>query len=323
MEKALNYKNIILKHNKCIVKSRSQCDITSTIAHKYVTCPVFCSNMVSVLNKDVVKKFDDNKWFHVWHRISDPNDDEKYLKNIKDYIKWANETELYFVSISVGIKDKDLELLKWLKESSYRIDSICIDVALSYNDAVLPIIDYIKTNFPTTYLIVGNGDSTEWIQWLEKYSVDCAKINIGVSSSCRTRQYTGFSSTTITDLYECSKVSNINIISDGGLTIENGEVWIGDIAKSIRFGADFVMSGTLFKNCIDSPAIINGYYGNASRIAKGNEHVEGTLLDNIKTNGLTTIEMMKLIEQSLKSSCAYAGGNNFQGIRQTSYQVIK
>lgn len=316
MEYALNYKNIILKHKKCTVVSRGQCDITSIIAHKYVTCPVFCSNMVSVLNKDVVKKFDDNRWFHIWHRIGD-------YDNIKDYVKWANESNLYFVSISVGIKDKDLDLLKWLKESSYRVDSICIDVALSYNDIVLPIIDYVKTNFIGTYLIVGNGDSVEWLRWLEKYNVDCAKINIGVSSSCRTRQYTGFGSTTISDLYECSKVSNISIISDGGLTIENGEVWIGDIAKSIRFGADFVMSGTLFKNCIDSPAIINGYYGNASRTAKGNEHVEGTLLDNIKTNGLTTIEMMKLIEQSLKSSCAYAGGNNLQGIRQVDYQIVK
>lgn len=315
MDNSLNYKNILLKHGKCIVSSRSECDITTTIANKRVNAPVFCSNMISVLNHEVVKKFDDNKWFHIWHRIGD-------YQHIKNYIKWSNESNLYFVSISIGIKQQDMELLKWLKESGYRVDSICIDVAFSYNDIILPIIDYIKNNFNNIYLIVGNGDSPEWIQWLEKYGVNAAKINIGVSSSCRTRQYTGFGSTTITDLQECAKIAKLDIISDGGLTVENAEVWIGDIAKSISFGATAVMSGTLFKNCIDSPAIVNGYYGNASRTAKGNEHVEGTLLDNIKTNGLTTNEMIKLVEQSLKSSVSYSGGKYLNDLLDCKFQIV-
>jgi len=312
---ALNYKNIILKHGKCIVSSRSECDISTTIANKKVAAPVYISNMISVLNHDIVKKFDDNKWFHIWHRIGD-------YQHIKDYVKWANESNLYFVSISIGIKEQDMDLLKWLKESGYRIDSICIDVAFSYNDIILPIIEYIKNNFPTTYLIVGNGDSTDWILWLEKYGVDAAKINIGVSAACRTKQFTGFGSTTITDLYECSKVSNIDIICDGGLTVENNEVWIGDIAKAIRFGATAVMSGTLFKNCIDSPALTNSYYGNASRKAKGNNHVEGTILDNIQTNGLTTVELIKLIEESLRSSMSYSGGRVLSDLTKCDYQII-
>jgi GMP reductase len=315
MDRALNYKNILLKHGKCSVSSRSECDITTTIANKKVNAPVFCSNMVSVLNHDIIKKFDDNKWFHIWHRIGD-------YTHIKEYIQWANEKNLYFVSISIGIKKQDMDLLVWLKKSGYRIDSICIDVAFSYNDVILPIIDYVKTNFSNTYLIVGNGDSIEWVHWLKKYGVNAAKINIGVSKACRTREYTGFGSTTITDLFTCSKVQNIDIIGDGGLTVENNEVWIGDIAKAIRFGAKGVMSGTLFKNCIDSPAIINGYYGNASRTAKGHEHVEGTLLDNIRTNGLTTVEMIKLIEQSLKSSVSYSGGNKLIDLTKCDYQII-
>jgi len=314
-EISLNYKNILLKHGKCVVSSRSECDISTIIANKKVNAPVIPSNMVSILNYDIIKKFDDSKWFHIWHRIGDYN-------HIKNYIEWSNNNNLYFVSISIGIKKQDLDLLRWIKQTGYRIDSICIDVAFSYNDVILPVIEYIKNNFKNTYLIVGNGDSVDWVLWLEKYGVNAAKINIGVSASCRTRQFTGFGSTTISDLYECATVSNIDIISDGGLTIDNGEVLIGDITKSIRFGADFILSGALFKNCIDSPAIINGYYGNASRKAKGNEHVEGTLLDNIKTNGLTTLEMIKLIEQSLKSSISYAGGTKLKDIRKCEYQII-
>ena len=312
---SLNYKNILLKHGKCVVNSRNECDISTTFANKKITSPVFCSNMVSILNKDIIKEFDDNKWFHIWHRIGDYN-------HIKEYIKWANENNLYFVSISIGVKDKDVDLLNWIKSSGYRVNSICIDVAFSYSDAVSKMIDKIKSDF-NSYLIVGNGDSFEWIQWLESKGVDAAKINIGVSKSCRTKEYTGFGTTTITDLKNCADHANkIKIISDGGLTTDGEEVMIGDIAKSLVFGADVVMSGTLFKNCIDSPAIINGYYGNASRKAKGNEHVEGTIISNLKTNGMTVCEMMKLIEQSLKSSVSYAGGNSLNDLKKCKYQII-
>ena len=315
-ERALNYKDIILKHGKCVVSSRSECDITTKIAGKTVNAPVFCSNMVSVLNHDIVKKFDDNKWFHIWHRIGD-------YSHIKDYVKWANESNLYFVSISIGIKQQDIELLTWINDSGYRVDSICIDVAFSYNDVILPIVESVKKLFPTTYLIVGNGDSPEWVEWLERYGVDCAKFGIGVSKACRTRQFTGFGSTTVTDLVECAKVSNnIQILADGGLTVENDEVWIGDIAKAIHLGADFVMSGTLFKNCIDSPALTNSYYGNASRKAKGNNHVEGTILDNIQTNGLTTIELISLIEESIQSSVSYCGGKTLIDLIKCDYQIV-
>jgi hypothetical protein len=112
-------------------------------------------------------------------------------------------------------------------------------------------------------------------------------------------------------------------MSDGGLTVDNnGEVWIGDINKSFVLGADYVMSGSLFSKCIDSPAVLNGYYGNASENAKGNKkHVEGT---NVKviTNGLTISDMCNLIEDSIKSGISYAGGKDLTCFKQTKYFFI-
>jgi GMP reductase len=185
------------------------------------------------------------------------------------------------------------------------------------------MIRFIKEIFPDSYLIVGNGDNPEWIKWLENLGVDCAKINIGVSKSCRTRQYTGFGSSTVTDLIKCSETTkNIKLISDGGLTIDdNNEVLIGDAAKAIRFGADYIMSGALFKNCLDNPAIKNGYFGNASRKAKGNTHVEGSHL-KVDTNLLTMSEMIKLIEESLRSSVSYSGGRKLVDLRGCEYQIL-
>jgi GMP reductase len=312
---SLNYNNILLKSNKCIVKSRSECDISTNIANKSVKCPVFCANMPSVLTKDICKIFDDSGWFHVYHRIAG-------IEDVFQYVIRANEEKWNFISISIGVKEQDYKLLSMIKNSGLRLDSICIDIALSWQESVKDIILICKENFPNTYLIVGNGDNPLWINWLENLGVDAAKINIGVSSSCRTKQFTGFGSTTITDLENCAnEAKKIKIISDGGLTLHHHEVCIGDCTKAIRFGASYIMSGALFKNCIDSPSITNGYFGNASRTAKGNHHVEGTHL-TVETNGLTIREMIKLVEDSLRSSVSYSGGTSLKDLRKVNYEII-
>jgi len=313
---SLNYNNILLKHEKCIVNSRSQCDISTIIANKKVDCPVFPSNMPAIINKDICKIFDDNKWFHIYHRMGGTED-------IKNYIHKANAENWRFVSPSIGIKKDNLELIEWAYNEGFHIDSWTIDIALSWTENIILIINTIKKYYPKSYLIVGFGDNPEWIKWLEDLGVDCARINIGVSAACRTRQFTGFGSSTINDLIRCKEVANkIKVCSDGGLTLyKDSEVEIGGIAKSIRFGADFICSGSLFSRCIDSPAMRIGYYGNASRKAKGDTHVEGACV-TVETNNLTIIEMIKLVEDSIRSSVSYSGGKQLRDIKNINFQII-
>lgn len=153
------------------------------------------------------------------------------------------------------------------------------------------------------------------------YTVGKSKI---IVHNCRTRQYTGFGSTTITDLEKCANAAkNIKILSDGGITkCATGEPAIGDIAKAIRFGADYVMSGSLFSQCLDSPSIREGYYGNSTPKAKQHSnHVEGAIL-HIDTDGLTIKEQMKLVEDSLRSSVSYSGGNSLESLRSVDYIIV-
>ena len=317
MNKALNYCDIILKHKKSIVGSRDECDITQSLGGFKFTTPVTISNMKSVQTQDICKKFDDHGWFYVYHRIDGPSD-------ILSFVERANKENWRVISISVGIKVEDINLLKTIKDHSLRVDFITIDVALSFTDSIKKIIDCVKINFPRAYLICGNGATGEWIEFLENLGVDCAKMGIGVSDACRTRQYTGFGSTTVSSLIECvGAAKNIKIMSDGGLTMRNGEVWIGDIAKALALGSQFVMSGSLFSKCADSPAISSGYFGNASQIAKGNKtHIEGTSI-TVQTNGLTIEEQMDLIEDSLKSSVSYSGGRNILALREVEANLVK
>jgi len=314
----LNYSNILLKHGKCRVDSRSQCDISTTIGNKKINSPVFPSNMPAIINADICKTFDESGWFYIYPRLGGNS-------NIINFLIRAKEENWNIISISIGIKDEDRTLINWIADNYTRKDLfITIDVALSYQDRVEEMIKYVKSVLPDVYLIVGNGDSPEWIEWLEDLGVDAAKVNIGVSSSCRTRQFTGFGSTSVGDLYAMSLVANkIKIISDGGITkCETGEPAIGDIAKAIRFGADYICSGFVFSQCIDSPAIREGYFGNSTAKAKGhNSHIEGTVIKTY-TNGNTIKEQIKLIEDSLKSSVSYSGGKSLNSLTTCDYIIV-
>lgn len=313
----LEYRDILLRHNKSVVSSRSECDTTIKLGKHTFAVPVVASNMKSILNREICELFDKENWFYVYHRIDG-------VEDVLDFVRWAN-VNLNTVSISVGVTQDWLDLLNKIHKENLRVDYITIDVALSFNDNVVPIIRVIQVCFPDTYLIVGNGSTSEWAKWLESLRVDCIKVGIGVSQACRTRQYTGFGSTTVGSLEECvCNTSSVKIMSDGGITIQDGVVCIGDVAKALVIGADIVMSGALFSRCIDSPALKEGYYGNASKYAKKHSnHIEGELL-RVESNGLTIKEMMKLIQDSLKSSISYSGGKNIAEMKKlTGYEILK
>ena len=318
----LNFEDIVLVPQGGILDSRKDANISATLGNWEFAVPVVAANMQSIITAEVCKQFDNNNWFYVYHRIGG-------TAEVITFTEHANK-EFNKVSISVGVKDEWIEAVKYLHSINQKVDYFTVDIAHSHSLSVIPILQCIKKLYPNSYTICGNGCTKEWVEFLESLTdenkvrlVDCVKVGIGVSKSCRTREYTGFGSSTIGSLKECNDAArHSDIMSDGGITINGDTVCIGDIAKAIAFGADWVMSGALFSRCIDSPAVLHGYYGNASRQAKGNDHVEGELV-KVQTNGLTIKEMMKLIEDSLRSSVSYGGKEHIYELYGAKYEVIK
>ena len=112
-------------------------------------------------------------------------------------------------------------------------------------------------------------------------------------------------------------------MSDGGLTVDNnGEVWIGDINKALTLGSNFIMTGAAFSKCLDSPAVVDGYFGNASADAKGHrKHIEGTNV-KIVTNSLTINQMCDLIEDSIRSGISYSGGKDLSAFNSVEWDIL-
>lgn len=315
--RALNYNDIVLRHNKGILSSRADAKISVDFGEKILTTPVILANVAYIQRYeeglDILHQLDQRKYGYIYHRL-DGNDD------IIAFVERTNKENWHLISISIGIKDADKDLIRILKDRKLRIDWLTVDIAFAYTESALNFIKWARQEFPDTFLIAGNFSEAVAAIELADLGVDCVKLNLGVSSACRTRQFTGFGSMTISSLQEVSESLMMRyhtppycpmpkILQDGGLTITDGEVATGDVFKALNFGADAILSASIFgrvKELADKDGNVLTY-GNSTARAKGHHtNVEGSEFE-VKAWDRTLEQQCQLIEDSLRSSCSYAG----------------
>jgi GMP reductase len=113
------------------------------------------------------------------------------------------------------------------------------------------------------------------------------------------------------------------IIADGGIRQH------GDVAKSVRFGADMVMIGSLFAGHEESPGKtveLDGdrfkeYFGSASEFNKEQRSfIEGKrILEPIKGSLPDTLREMR---EDMQSAISYAGGRSLSDLRKVNYVIL-
>jgi len=344
MKEALNYNQITLIPNKCIVSSRSESDTTINFCGYMFDLPVVPANMASVINEKNAKWLAFNKHFYIFHRFSDT----------RSFISRSNFENWPLVSISIGVQPIDTELIDWLEIAKYRVDFITIDIAHGFADSVAVMIKYIKNKLPNTKVIAGNvwGDKSS-IEFLQNAGADAIKVGLSCGAGCSTFNETGFGSPMFSAAFEAGVNAKVPVILDGGIRHN------GDIAKAIVaflsnqfqavYGNPFkcgnkqwreplnvpmIMAGSIFAACIDAPGddiIINGrvwknYYGSASAESKkktGQEvkHVEGKSIV-LEGNGLTYAEKYNQIKDAVQSQISYAGGNDLTALKDVQWRTV-
>lgn len=306
---ALNYDDVFLIPQYSELESRRLADTYTTLGNFKFKLPVVPSNMKTVIDETWAKWLSDNYYFYIMHRFDGIT---------VPFVKTANEQNFKFVSISTGVNQDSLDELTNIKNNGYKVDFITIDVAHGHHLKLKERIKEIKRMFPNTFLIAGNVTTKQGVKDLESWGADGLRVGIGPGKACTTRFQTGFHVPMFTALQECSEVAKTPLFADGGVN------HYGDIAKALVAGASWIMAGSMFASCSDSPApTLNGrkiYYGSASSHNKGHKnHIEGTLLELEFANTLE--ERLKEITQSLQSSISYAGGTDLNIFTKTNYVI--
>lgn len=315
--KIFDYEDIQLIPNKCIVKSRKECDTTVVLGKHTFKLPVVPANMQTIIDEELAIKLAKNGYFYIMHRFEEDSR--------ADFIKTMKDLDL-ISSISIGVKESEYEFLSELKSQDLIPDYITIDIAHGHSDSVINMIGFIKNLMPETFVIAGNVGTPQAIRDLENAGADATKLGIGPGKVCITKIKTGFGTGgwQLSALRWCAQAARKPIIADGGIRTN------GDIAKSIRFGATMVMIGSLFAAHHESPGksitkdgkLYKEYYGSASEYQKGSkENIEGKkiLLEDKGSIFDTLYEM----QQDLQSSISYAGGKDLEAIRKVDYVVVK
>ena len=310
-----DYDNVLLLPRKCRVESRSECDTSAELGGRSFRLPVVPANMKTVIDEPISEWLAANGYFYVMHRFD--LDAVAYARRMRD--------KGLFVSISAGVKAADHAVIDRLAADGIGADYVTIDIAHGHAESVRKTIEHIKARLPQAFVIAGNVATPEAVIDLENWGADATKVGVGPGKVCITRLKTGFGTGgwQLSALKWCARVATKPIIADGGIRDH------GDIAKSVRFGAAFVMIGSLFAGHEESPGRtveVDGkrfkeYYGSASDYNKGEyKHVEGKrILEPIKGRLADTLREMR---EDVQSSISYAGGTKLADIRKVNYVIL-
>ena len=312
-----DYEDIQLIPNKCIVRSRKEVDTSIKFGPRTFKIPVVPANMQTIIDEKLAIQLAQSGYFYIMHRFTP----ETRL----DFVRNMHEQGLY-ASISVGVKPGEFGFIQELADANLTPEYITIDIAHGHSQVVVDMIHHIKLLLPGSFVIAGNVGTPEGVRELENAGADATKVGIGPGKVCITKLKTGFGTGgwQLAALRWCAKAASKPIIADGGIRNH------GDIAKSVRFGADMCMIGSLFAGHEETPGKtveVDGkrfkeYYGSASSYQKNSHHnIEGKkMLIPVKGPIQDTLSEM---QEDLQSAVSYAGGKDLLSLRKVDYVIVK
>jgi len=301
MQIKLHYKDIVLD-NPVYSDIRSRDDISSDIelyGYKFKSALV-PANMACSIDFDKAEELGKSGYFYILHRFYEYH----------DILKWVGDKQdsRFPLSISVGVKDRDYELISQISHMGYIVDFITIDIAFGHSVLMKEMISYIKHKLPNTRIIAGNVCTPRACEDLGSWGADVVKVGLSMGKACTTYNTTGVGSPMFSTVLDCSKRSMVPIIADGGIRET------GDYCKALVAGANMIMAGSKFVELKDSPADVKNnftnvqkvYYGSASATNKGaDKYVEGSEGKLLEMVDLTYVEYMEKVNEGIRSCMSY------------------
>ncbi len=236
MSVAITYDDVLLVPSYNHWESRRVVDISmeDKSGKLRVELPVMTANMDTVTEADMVNFIGEKGGIGVLHRFMSIEDNVSIFQACR-----------YPCFVSIGCAAADLERAEALRDAGAVY--FCVDVAHAHARYVGRTLKTIRQMLgKETCIMAGNVATYAGADYLASCSADLIKVGIGGGSVCTTRLKTGFGIPNLTAIRHCARVDR-SIVADGGIRTP------GDIVKSLAFGADFVMVGSLLAGTRPTP----------------------------------------------------------------------
>lgn len=304
----MHYHNIALIPRYSTLDSRSQARTTVQFGQREFLLPVVPANMPSIMNSEIAEELAETGHFYIMHRFFR---NKSLLDGILQFIE---QMQPKYISISIGVKKKDLEVIDYLSAKKIPVEYLTIDIAHGHSKLMRNMISYVKEKLPKTFIIAGNVCTAEAVERLEVWGAQAIKVGIAQGKCCRTYNKTGFGLPQALAIEECAEIARVPIIADGGIR-ENG-----DIAKALTLGGTIVMCGNLFTDVIGIGDGSNYYYGSASEMNGWTTNIEGS---SEPIRGTVTLQAkLREIREDLQSGISYAGGEDLTAFKKVQWLTI-
>jgi len=247
-EKGYAYNDLTLVPEKISrVKSRSECN--PFCDNQYL--PIFTAPMTSVVSDKNYKLFESNKI----NAIIPRNINLSIRKNLMNNNIWAALSLNEFKSIFI---DSYKELIQ---NKTYKI---CVDIANGHMSYLYDIcLNAKKLSIENNYeliIMTGNIANPDTYEWLCKFNeqnnykiIDYIRVGIGGGSGCITTSNTSCHYPQASLIDKCYQITKKYFKKDCPKIIADGGIRNYDhVIKALALGADYVMIGSLFAQCIES-----------------------------------------------------------------------
>ena len=305
------------------IRTREDIDLSTTLNIGDKTfnfrMPILPAPMDTISGMEMCKAFHKNEMLGMIHRF------QSLDKRIEEYQQLKKENIDVFVA--VGLEEETV--VKQYYDLGARL--FVLDIANGFNTCVEPMVRYIK-NLKDTFVVCGNVASQEGFEYLSKLGVDAIRVGIGNGSICTTSIMTGVGQGIVSALTECAEIrkelgSQSLIIADGGVTN------VGDIAKAVGLGADFIMTGRMFAGTREAEGstlkyegkLYKTYRGSASFIVQQKSKQSPLYIEGDETIVGYKGRVQKIfdeIEAGLRSALSYMAAGNLDEFRRNSSFVV-
>lgn len=317
MQTLYSYKDIVLEPKYSEIKSRKELDCSVKLLDRVFKSAAIPANMKCTISFRLAEQLSQEGYFYVLHRFYD----------YKDILEWIrNNQHLKTISISIGVGEKDKDLVRDIVCEDLRVDFVTIDVAHGHHLLVKQMLSYIRQEdiMPRVRVIAGNVGTVKGANDLHSWGADIVKVGLSMGKSCTTYNCTGVGTPMFSTVKNITENTSVPVIADGQVRE------VGDICKALVAGASMVMVGSEFAKCKDSPAEIgvtaNGrdyktFYGSASKVNKGHsDFAEGQVVFLEMSND-TYDRYFQRINQGIQSCMSYCGVTEISQLNTMDFSI--